>query len=193
MPLVYLAALLLLFEDWLWDLGMRLIRRVVAWPPLRLLERRIVALPPYAALCVFVLPAVLLLPVKILALLAIASGHLFAGVAVIIAAKIGGAALVARLYVLTLPKLVTLAWFARWHGKFMDWKNHWVGRLTAGAAYRRVRMLSATVAATVSAKIRATARRALAQLRPGGLGERGSRRPVRLLRRFIALWRARRR
>jgi len=189
MPLVYLAALLLLFEDWLWDLGLRLVRRVVAWPPWRSLERRIVALPPYAALCVFVLPAMLLLPVKILALLAIASGHLFAGVAVIIAAKIGGAALVARLYVLTLPQLVTLAWFARWHGTFMDWKNHWVGRLTASAAYRRVRMLSATV----SAMIRATARRALARLRPGGSGEHRWRRPARLLRRCIAIWRARRR
>lgn len=184
-PLVYLAALMLLLEDWLWDLGLRLIRLVVAWPPWKWLERRIVALPPYAALCAFILPAVLLLPVKILALLAIAGGHLLAGVAVIIVAKIGGAALVARLYVLTLPKLVTLAWFARWHAKFMAWKNYWIGRLTASAAFRRVSMLSASV--------RATARRALARLRPRGVEAQHAPRPARMLRRFIALWRARRR
>ena len=198
-PLVYLAALILLFENWLWDLGLRLVRRVVAWPPLRSLERRIVALPPYAALGVFVLPAVLLLPVKILALMAIASGHLFAGLAVIIAAKIGGAALVARLYVLTLPTLLTLAWFALWHGRFMDWKNDWVGRLKASTAYRRVSRLSAIASVTLSAmaaattlSLRAAARRALARLRPGSTGGRRWRRPARLLRRFIALWRARR-
>ena len=188
-PLVYLAALILLLEDWLWDLGLRLVRRVVAWPPWKSLERHIVALPPYAALCAFVLPVVLLLPVKILALLAIAGGHLLSGLAVIIIAKIGGAALVARLYVLTLPTLVTLAWFARWHGKFMAWKNYWVGRLKASDAFRRISML----AATLSARIRATARRALARLRPHGDKERRSRRPARMLRRFIAIWRARRR
>ena len=194
-PLVYLAALMLLLEDWLWDLGLRLVRQVVAWPPLRSLERRIVALPPYAALGVFVLPAVLLLPVKILALMAIASGHLVSGLAVIIAAKIGGAALVARLYVLTLPTLLTLAWFALWHGRFMDWKNHWVGRLKASTAYRRVSRLSASVsamAAAIASAIRTAARSTLARLRPGGAGGRRWRRPTRLLRRVIAIWRARR-
>jgi hypothetical protein len=184
-PLVYLAALILLMEDWFWDLGLRLVRLVVAWPPLKALELRIIALPPYGALCAFVLPAVLLLPVKILALLAIASGHPISGVAVIIVAKIGGAALVARLYVLTLPKLLTLAWFARWHGKFMELKDHWVGRLKASDAFRRVSMLSAMM--------RASARRALRRMRPRGLGSRRASRPARMLRRYIAIWRARRR
>jgi hypothetical protein len=185
-PLVYLAALLLLMEDWFWDLGLGLVKLVVAWPPLKALELRIVALPPYPALCAFVLPAMLLLPVKILALLAIASGHPFSGVAVIVVAKIGGAALVARLYILTLPKLLTLAWFARWHGKFMNLKDHWIGRLKASDAFRRVSMLSAMM--------RATARRTLDRLRPrGSFGRRHASRPARMLRRFIAIWRARRR
>lgn len=121
-PLIYLAALLLLMEDWFWDLGLRLINLVASWPPFKLIEQRIVALPPYGALCAFVVPALLLLPVKILALFAIASGHPISGVAVIVAAKVGGAALVARIYFLTRDTLLTLAWFARWHGKFMDVK-----------------------------------------------------------------------
>src|SRR4051812_33535694 len=106
-PLVYLAALILMLEDWLWDLGLRLTAFIVAWPPLEALERRLAALPPYAALCVFVLPGVLLLPVKILALFAIAHGHPLSGIAVIVLAKVGGAALVARLYVLTRPALLS--------------------------------------------------------------------------------------
>jgi hypothetical protein len=185
-PLVYLAALMLLVEDWLWDLGLRLVGLVVAWPPLEALERRIVALRPYPALCVFALPAVLLFPVKVLALIAIASGHPISGVAVIVAAKVGGAAAVARLYVLTRPALLTLAWFARWHKRFIDLKNHWIGRLKASHAYRRVSMLSALM--------RGAARSLLRRLRPrGGFGGRHASRPARMLRRFIAIWRARRR
>jgi hypothetical protein len=185
-PLVYLAALLLLMEDWFWDLGLRLVRLIVSWPPLQALERRIVALRPYPALCAFVLPAILLFPVKVLALIAIASGHPFSGVTVIVVAKVGGAAAVARLYILTRPALLTLAWFARWHNKFMDLKDHCIGRLKASDAYRRVSMLAAMM--------RGAARALLRRLRPrGGIGARQSSRPARMLRRFIAIWRARRR
>lgn len=185
-PLIYLAALLLLLEDWFWDLGLRLVQLIVSWPPLKVLERQIVALRPYPALCAFVLPALLLFPVKVLALFAIASGHPFSGVAVIVAAKVGGAAAVARLYVLTRPALLTLPWFERWHSKFMELKNHWIGRLKATDAFRRVSMLSAMM--------RGAARAFLLRLRPrGGLGARHASRPARMLRRFIAIWRARRR
>jgi hypothetical protein len=185
-PLIYLGALILLLEDWLWDVGIRLVSFIVSWPPLKALETRIEALPPYAALCAFVLPAILLFPVKILALVAIASGHAFSGVTVIIAAKVGGAAVVARLYTLTKPALLTLAWFARWHNKFMELKDHWIGRLRATNAFRRVSMLSALM--------RSAARSLLARLRPREpLGGRHGTRPARMLRRFVAMWRARRR
>jgi hypothetical protein len=184
-PLVYLAALILLMEDWFWDLGLRLARFVVSWPPLKALEQRIVALPPYAALCAFVVPALLLLPVKVLALLAIASGHPISGVATIVVAKVGGAALVARIYILTRETLRTLPWFARWHDRFIELKDRWIGRLKATDAFRRISMLSAMM--------RSAARACLARLRPRGrFGARHSSRPARMLRRFLAIWRARR-
>jgi hypothetical protein len=87
-------------------------------------------LPPYGALCLFVLPGLLLLPVKLLALVAIAHGHALSGIATIVVAKLGGAAVVARIYVLTLPTLLALGWFARCHGWFMMLKNH-LGRPAA--------------------------------------------------------------
>jgi hypothetical protein len=183
-PLVYLAAIILLLEEWLWELGVKLVNRIVGWPPLALLETRIKALSPYAALCAFVLPAVLLFPVKVLALIAIAGGHPVSGVAVIVAAKIGGAALVARLYTLTLPTLVQLPWFARWHDKFIAVKNRWVGALKATNAFRRVSMLSAMMRSAASAM------RKRWRARPSG---RHSSRQIRTFRRLLAIWRARRR
>ena len=184
-PLVYLAALLLLLEDWCWDVGIRLIGFVVSWPPLTALETRIRALPPYAALCAFVLPGVLLFPVKVLALIAIAAGHPFSGVTVIVAAKLGGAAVVARLYTLTQASLLALPWFARWHGRFMQLKNRWIGRLKATAAFRR--------ASRLAARMRGAGRALLDRLRPAPApAGRRAPRSARMLRRFTALWRARR-
>ena len=55
---------------------------------------------------IFVLPGLLLLPVKLLAVVAIAHGHAVSGIATIVVAKLGGAAVVARLYALTLPTLL---------------------------------------------------------------------------------------
>lgn len=138
-PLVQLAALVLLAEAWTWDLGSRAAARMAAWPPLRWLEARVRTLPAWAALCAFVLPGLLLLPVKLLALLAIAHGHALAGLAGFVAAKLGGAVVVARIYVLTLPTLLTLVWFARWHGGFLRLKGRLLAALRASGFWRRVR------------------------------------------------------
>jgi hypothetical protein len=184
-PLLYLAALILLLEEWLWDTGKRLGAVIARWPLVRELDARIRALPPYAALCAFALPAVLLFPVKLLALLAIAKGHVASGVLAIVLAKIGGAAAVTRLYALTLPSLLTLAWFARWHGLFMAFKDKWVAALKATLAYQR------TSGAVL--RLRERLRAAWTGWRLRAKGGRHSLRPTRILRRFAALWRARRR
>ncbi len=184
-PLVYLAAIFLLIEEWLWATGARAMRLVAQFPPLHALEASIQRLPPYWALAVFVLPAVLLFPVKLLALLAIARGHAFSGIGVIVAAKLGGAAAVARLYTLTLPTLLTLPWFARWHGRFMENKDRWIARLQATRAWRRISRLSSLLN---------RARRAWWRRLRTGAGRRGrhNTRATRVLRRFTAFWRARR-
>ena len=183
-PLVYLAALLLLLEEWLWDLGARLMAAITRVIPLPGLARWIASLGPVAALCLFVLPGVLLFPVKVLALLAIAHGHAMTGVCTILLAKIAGAAAVARIYALTLPALLRLRWFARLHDWFIDLKNRWIARLRATRAWREVSALAAAA--------KAWRQDLWARLRPDGHARNGSR-LWRLLRRYITQWRARRR
>jgi hypothetical protein len=185
-PLVYLAALLLLFEDWCWDIGGRIAAWIGAWPPLHALEERLRRLPPYAALAAFVLPGLLLFPVKVLALVAIADGHPVSGIATLVVAKIGGAAVVARLYVLTLPSLLALAWFARCHAWFIALKDRSIAYLRASRAWR----LSRRLARALRQSLRRLARRLRTRAPSGG---RHGRPTARLLRRFIAMWRARRR
>jgi hypothetical protein len=179
-PLVYLAAVVLLVEEWCWDAGMRVARALARWPALAALEVRVRLLPPYGALCAFVLPGLLLLPVKVLALLAIAHGHALSGIATIVVAKVGGAAIVARLYVLTLPTLLAVGWFARCHGWFMAAKTRCFDYLRASRAYHLTgRALRA---------LRVGFKRLLRRLRP-----RQASRTARVLRRFVVQWRARRR
>jgi hypothetical protein len=184
-PLIYVAALVLLLEDWLWDLGSRLIACIASWPPLARLESHIRALSPYQALALFLLPAILLFPVKLVALYAITQGHALAGVTVILIAKLGGAAAVARCYSLTRPTLLSLPWFARWHDAFMAFKTRWVGRLRESRAMRLVRVVVGAI------RRRSAVVWANASLWRARLGT--SKGPLRKVRRIIAMWRAARR
>ena len=179
-PLVHLAALVLLLELWTWNAGARVAAAFARLPPLRVLEAHVRRLPPYPALCVFALPVLLLLPVKLLALMAIASGYPVSGIAGFVLAKLGGAVIVTRIYTLTLPALLSLPWFARWHNRFVIVKDRWIGRLRASHVYRRVGHLA-----------RRLGRRARHLLRR--LGNRHGGHSARVLRRLSAMWRARHR
>jgi hypothetical protein len=88
---------------------------------------------------------VLLFPVKLLALWAMGNGHALTGLIVIIAAKVIGAAAVARLYLLTRPVLLTILWFARLLGWFLALKQRWVASLRATAAWRQFDAFAARV------------------------------------------------
>jgi hypothetical protein len=131
-----LIALLILFEEWGWEPLKRAMAWVMGWGPLAWIERGIARLPPYAALVVFFLPALLLLPVKLAALWLIGQGQKLLGLAVIVIAKVAGTALVARLFHLTQPALMALPWFARLYARWTAWKEALLARVRASWAWR---------------------------------------------------------
>ncbi|OON61067.1 hypothetical protein B0920_19255 [Massilia sp. KIM] len=186
-PLVHLAALVLLAEAWTWEVGARWAAALAAWPPLRRLEEHVSRLPAWAALTAFLLPGLLLLPVKLLALLAIGHGHAGAGIAGFVAAKLGGAAVVARIYLLTRPTLLGVGWFARCHGAFLAFSDRLLSLLRASPFYLRARRL----VAAWRQGARRLARRLRRRLRPPAAHPPSSH-LLRVLRRFSAQWRARR-
>jgi hypothetical protein len=145
-----LLALLILFEEWGWEPLKRAMAWVMRWAPLAWVERRIAALPPYAALVVFFLPTLLLLPVKLAALWLIAQGHKFLGLLVIVAAKLVGTALVARLFQLTQPALMRLPWFARLYLRWTVWKEALLVRVRASWAWRVGRVIKRRMAHRIS-------------------------------------------
>ena len=129
-------ALLILFEEWGWEPISRLMARIGNLPVFRQIEAVIKRLPPYAALGLFLLPTLLLLPVKLLALWLISIGRAKLGVLVIVLAKVIGTAIVARLFALTQPALMQLAWFARLYSRWANWKAQLLVWVRASAAWR---------------------------------------------------------
>lgn len=136
-----LLALLILFEEWGWEPLQRALAWVGQLPGLRWLERRISALPPYAALTLFLVPTLMLLPVKLLALWTISRGKLVVGTLVILGAKLLGTAIVARLFTLTQPALMQLPWFARSFTRWTVWKDALLTKVRLNWLWRLGRVL----------------------------------------------------
>ncbi len=111
--LLALLAAILFIEEWGWRPLTAWAGRLMRWPPLARLEDRLRQLSPKVALALFAVPAAALFPVKLMALWAIHKGHAVLGVAVIVAAKLLGTALVGRLFIVVESQLVRIAWVAR--------------------------------------------------------------------------------
>ena len=96
-------ALLILFEEWGWEPLRRAFALLGRLPQVARLEARLRRLPPRWALLVLVLPSLLILPIKLLAVWLVAMGRVSLGVLLVIAAKLVGTALLAWLFGLIQP------------------------------------------------------------------------------------------
>jgi hypothetical protein len=156
-PMVIVAATIMFFEEWLWDH----LATAMAWVArarfFRWLEAKLAALPPYAAMAVFIVPGAMLFPVKIAALYLMAHGHSVFGLLVLLAAKSIGTAIAARLFTVCRPALLTVRWFRWIHdgilrlktrlytaiksmpawGTAVRWKNAIKARLAQGGHFTR--------------------------------------------------------
>ena len=137
--LLVLAAIVLFIEEWGWRPLTAWAARLAKWPPLARLEAHIRALPPRWALALFIVPAIALFPIKLLALWLIHLGRATLGVLVIVAAKLLGTALVGRLFILTEPQLMHYAWFARALGWWRVTKERIRARVQGAPAWRAIR------------------------------------------------------
>ncbi len=137
--LLTLAAIVLFIEEWGWQPLTALAARIARWPPIARFEARIANVPPRFALVLFLVPAVLLFPIKLLALWLIHEGRAVLGIGVIVAAKVVGTALVGRLFVLTERQLMQFAWFARGMSWWIATKQRLKALVAGSPAWRAAR------------------------------------------------------
>ena len=143
-PLLILLALVFLFEAWLWDHLKPIVAWLVSWIPWEKFKTRVAAaiehLPPSATLLVFLVPVLLLLPVKFLGLWMLAHGSWLGAMATLGLAKVVSMGVTAFIFEVTRPKLLQLAWF-RWLYEHMLVWLAWAHGLVDPIRNRMRRML----------------------------------------------------
>jgi hypothetical protein len=82
-----------------------------------------------------------LLPVKLLALYLFGKGQTTLGLVLLLSAKIGGTAVMARLFQLTQPALMRLRWFALWYPRWKTWKDGVLAEVRRSAPWRAGQVL----------------------------------------------------
>src|SRR5437899_5098846 len=96
---------------------------VARWPPIARLEARLTTLPPWAAVLAFAAPSIIILPVKVSALWFAAHHRFVLATGAVVLGKILATAILARLYRILRPTMMTLRWFAWADTKFFHWRD----------------------------------------------------------------------
>lgn len=96
---------------------------IAAWPPIARLEAWLMRLPPYWALLTFVAPSLLILPIKLAAFWFGVHAKYGLALASVIAGKLLATAILARLYRILRPSLMTIPWFAWADTRFFAWRD----------------------------------------------------------------------
>ena len=152
--LLLLLALAFLFETWIWDGVVALAARLSAlinWAAIRAALRRVIdRLPIWVALMLFGVPFIVAEGGAFFCVLFAAMGHVVAGAIGYTVIKIVGFGLLAPIFDLTKPKLMTLPWFAVVYDKAVVFHHFALGliapyraaaRRLAGDLVARVRAL----------------------------------------------------
>lgn len=148
--LLSILALYLLAEEWLWDILTALGQRLSRWLGLVVLERWLAQASPGAALAALLLPAVLILPVKLAALFLFTHGQIIQGIVLLISAKLFATLLVSRLFAVAKPQLMTFAWFAFLYSTITRWLNWAHERIRATLVYQQAVKLRQAVKARLA-------------------------------------------
>jgi hypothetical protein len=139
--LLFVAALVLLFEEWFWEKSTAVAARLGRLPLLSDIESWIRRRERWTALALFVAPVVVIYPFKALALYAMGRGYLTAGVTAFIMAKLLATAVFARLYQLTERAIIQFGWVRRTRAEFLRGRAFVHDWLNAQPSYRRARVL----------------------------------------------------
>jgi len=124
-PLLILLALVFLLEAWLWQRLAPIVAWVVGRIPLErlkaLVAARIARLSPAATLVVFVVPFIVLLPLKFLEVWLIAHHKWLAAIAMLVFAKLLGLGVTAFIFDVTRAKLLQMSWFRAIYEQVLAW------------------------------------------------------------------------
>ncbi len=121
--LIILAAVWMLFEDWVWDSILAVMEVVARLKIVQDFEDFLRRQNQYLLLSLFIFPFLIMIPAKLLGLYLIASGKILRGAAIFVVAKATITALVTRLFVISREKLLLIRPFAAFYYWFRETKE----------------------------------------------------------------------
>jgi len=139
--IVPFAAALVFVEQVLIRYLNRMMAAVSRWPPIARFERWLMSLPPWAAVLAFAMPSIIILPVKASALWFAAHHRFVLATGAVVLGKILATAILARLYRILRPTMMTLRWFAWADTKFFLWRDWAYGFVRSLPAWQRAKAL----------------------------------------------------
>jgi len=122
--LLSLLAIVLIIEEWLWDLLTAFGHTLVKWLHLEAFEQWLSRTSPLVALVAFSIPILIVTPINILAFALLAKGLILQGVLLEALAKLLGTLLVTRVFALTKPQLLTFSLLRFVYNTITTWL-HW--------------------------------------------------------------------
>jgi len=133
-PAMLVLAALFLVEAWVWDAFVELARRLVSFIPWAAFKARVAAfidlLPAPVVLVIFLVPLILVEPLKVITLWVAATGHVVLGLVGYVFVQFVGVGLLAVVFDLTREKLLSMAWFAWTYEKVLVF-HHFADELIA--------------------------------------------------------------
>jgi len=136
-PLVVVAAAVYFVIDGVILAILRpLLKQITRLRFFRFVASCIESLGPYPTLLVFLIPLILLEPVKPVSAYLIASGHFVSGILALVLAEVLKILIVERVFHIGRPKLMTIPAFARTYGFVVGWLT-WLEALPPWQAVKR--------------------------------------------------------
>ncbi len=123
--LVSLAAIWMLFEDWVWDTIVDLMEELGRLKIINRFEIFLAKQNQYLLLTLFTFPFLIVIPAKLYGLYLIADGKVIRGVTIFIVAETLITALVTRLFIISKDKLLQIKAFETFYYWFKD-KKEWL-------------------------------------------------------------------
>ncbi|WP_333873271.1 hypothetical protein [Methylobacter sp.] len=137
--LLSLLAIFLIIEEWLWDLLTAFGRSLSQWLNLQRFEQWLSQTSPPMALVAFSIPVLIVTPINLAAFGLLAKGMVLQGILVEVLAKLLGTLLVARVFALTKPQLLTFTFLRITYTTITRWLQWAHAKITETAVYRWVK------------------------------------------------------
>ena len=139
--LLSFLAIFLIIEEWLWDLVTVFGHKLIQWLNLEHFEQWLRQTGPTMALVAFSFPILIVAPINLVAFELLVNGLILQSILMEVLAKLLGTLLVARVFALTKPQLLTFSFLNIIYTTITQWLQWAHEKITETTIYRWAKQL----------------------------------------------------